>query len=224
MEKGNIATWNKKVGDKVIPGEALCGIETDKAVVDFEMQEEGYIAKILYPEGAKDVPLGEVIAILVDDEDDVAAFANYSGDSAEPAPAKAAPAQAAPAKPSAPAKSYPDHIVLEMPNLSPTMEKGNISTWHKKVGDKVTPGEALCGIQTDKAVVDFEMQEEGYVAKILYSDGAKDVPLGEPVAILVDDEDDIAAFADWTPGAAAGEAPVEAAPAQAQASEAAAPQ
>ena len=54
------------MGDKVKPGDALCGIETDKAVVDFEMQEEGYIAKILYPEGAKDVKLGEVIAILVD--------------------------------------------------------------------------------------------------------------------------------------------------------------
>ena len=87
------------------------------------MQEEGYIAQILFPEGSKDVPLGEVIAILVDDEDDVAAFANYKGGDAEPAPAKAAPAQAAPAKPNAPAKSYPDHIVLEMPNLSPTMEK-----------------------------------------------------------------------------------------------------
>lgn len=84
------------------------------------------------------------------------------------------------------------------------------------------PGEALCGIETDKAVVDFEMQEEGFVAKILYGDGAKDVPLGEPVAILVDDEDDIAAFADWTPGAAAGAAaPVEAAPAQSQAAQAA---
>lgn len=87
------------------------------------MQEEGYVAKILYPDGSKDVPLGEVIAILVDDPEDIAAFANYSGEAAEPAPAQAAPAQAAPAQPSAPAKSYPDHIVLEMPNLSPTMEK-----------------------------------------------------------------------------------------------------
>lgn len=171
------------------------------------------------------MPLGEVIAILVDDPEDIAAFANYTGDASEPAPAQAAPAQAAPAKPAAPAKSYPDHIVLDMPNLSPTMEKGNISTWNKKVGDKVTPGEALCGIETDKAVVDFEMQEEGFVAKILYSDGAKDVPLGEPIAILVDDEDDIAAFADWTPGA--GSAPAEEAPAQqapAQQATSAAPQ
>lgn len=68
------------------------------------------------------------------------------------------------------------------------------------------------------------MQEEGFVAKILYEAGAKDVPLGEPVAILVDDEDDIAAFADWTPGAASG-SPAEAAPAQqAQAASSSAPQ
>ena len=67
------------MGDKVKPGDALCGIETDKAVVDFEMQEEGYIAKILYPEGAKDIKLGQVIAIIVDKESDIAAFSDYSG-------------------------------------------------------------------------------------------------------------------------------------------------
>ena len=74
------------------------------------------------------------------------------------------------------------------------------------------PGEALCGIETDKAVVDFEMQEEGYVAKILYADGAKDVDLGMPIAILVDDADDIPSFADWAPGSASAAA--EAAPTQ----------
>lgn len=80
MEKGNISKWYKNVGDKVSPGEALAGIETDKAVVDFEMQEEGYIAQVLYPEGAKDVQLGEIIAILVEEQEDVAAFANYKPD------------------------------------------------------------------------------------------------------------------------------------------------
>jgi pyruvate dehydrogenase E2 component (dihydrolipoamide acetyltransferase) len=48
------------------------------------MQEEGFIAKLLYPEGAKDVPLGETIAILVEEESDIAAFANYTGESASP--------------------------------------------------------------------------------------------------------------------------------------------
>lgn len=109
-----------KVGDKVAPGDVLAGIETDKATVDFEMQEEGFVAALLYPEGAKDVPLGECIAILVEEEKDIAAFANYKG---EAAPAQAAPAQAAPAKKAASAKTYPEHILMEMPNLSPTMEK-----------------------------------------------------------------------------------------------------
>ena len=56
------------------PGVVLAGIETDKAVVDFEMQEEGFIAKLLYPEGAKDIKLGTPIAILVEKEKDIAAF------------------------------------------------------------------------------------------------------------------------------------------------------
>ena len=69
------------MGDKISPGTVLASIETDKAAVDFEMQEDGYIAKLLFPEGAKDIPLGTLIAIVVDNEKDVAAFANYSADS-----------------------------------------------------------------------------------------------------------------------------------------------
>lgn len=75
----------------------MASIETDKAVVDFEMQEEGFVAKLLFDEGAKDVPLGQAVAIIVENKDDIAAFANYSGsDSAQPA-------AAAPAAPAAPA-------------------------------------------------------------------------------------------------------------------------
>ena len=110
------------------------------------------------------------------------------------------------------AGSLPDHIVLEMPNLSPTMEKGNIKQWIKKVGDRVDPGDVLAAIETDKATVDFEMQEEGFVAKLLFDEGAKDVPLGTPVAILVEDEGDVAAFSDYTPGASAAADTPSAAP------------
>jgi|FrelakmetLWP11LW_1041352.scaffolds.fasta_scaffold22158_2 pyruvate dehydrogenase E2 component (dihydrolipoamide acetyltransferase) len=93
------------------------------------MQEEGYVAKLFFEAGAKDVPLGTAMAIIVDRKEDIAAFSNYNGSSsgaakAAPAsetPTKEAPAQASPA--AAPAKKYPDHIKLEMPNLSPTMEK-----------------------------------------------------------------------------------------------------
>ena len=73
------------------------------------------------------------------------------------------------------------------------------------------PGDILCSIETDKATVDFEMQDEGFVAKLLFDAGTKDIPLGVPLAIIVDDEDDIAAFKDYVPEGKA-EAPKQAAP------------
>lgn len=111
--------------------------------------------------------------------------------------------------------SYPDHIKLEMPNLSPTMEKGNIGTWYKQEGDKIEIGDVLCSIETDKATVDFEMQEEGYIAKILYPAGAKDIDLGKVLAVLVEEQEDIAKFADFAPeqGAPQASAPAKEEPA-----------
>ena len=94
--------------------------------------------------------------------------------------------------------SLPPHTKLQMPSLSPTMEKGNLAKWCKEVGDEVGPGDILAEVETDKATVDFEMQEEGFVAKLLVEEGAQDIELGALVAILVDDEEDIAAFKDYT--------------------------
>lgn len=65
-----------------------------------------------------------------------------------------------------------------MPALSPTMQSGNIGAWGKKVGDKLAPGDVLVEIETDKAQMDFEFQEEGVLAKILKESGEKDVPVG----------------------------------------------
>ena len=74
--------------------------------------------------------------------------------------------------------SLPSHIKLAMPSLSPTMEKGNLAKWNKAVGDKVEPGDILAEVETDKATVDFEMQEDGYVARLLVDEGTKDIALG----------------------------------------------
>ncbi len=60
MEKGNLAKWMKKEGDELAEGDVLAQIETDKAVMDFETPEEGYLAKIVIPEGQKDIPVGKV--------------------------------------------------------------------------------------------------------------------------------------------------------------------
>lgn len=65
-----------------------------------------------------------------------------------------------------------------MPALSPTMTAGNIGTWQKKVGDAIAPGDVLVEIETDKAQMDFEFQEDGVLAKILKQSGEKDIAVG----------------------------------------------
>lgn len=93
---------------------------------------------------------------------------------------------------------FPDHTVIAMPALSPTMTQGNIARWTKKVGDQLEPGESIAEIETDKAVMDFEFQEDGYLAKILLQDGASDIPVGKPIAVYVESADDVAAFDGFT--------------------------
>ena len=74
--------------------------------------------------------------------------------------------------------AFPPHTVVSMPALSPTMTAGNIGTWQKKPGDTIAPGDVLVEIETDKAQMDFEFQEDGVLAKILKESGEKDVAVG----------------------------------------------
>lgn len=92
---------------------------------------------------------------------------------------------------------YPSHNKVLLPALSPTMEKGTIISWEKKEGDKLNEGDLLAEIETDKATMGFETPEEGYLAKILVAAGSKDVPIGKLVCIIVDNEEDVAAFKDY---------------------------
>lgn len=96
--------------------------------------------------------------------------------------------------------SLPPYTQIELPALSPTMEMGTIASWVIKEGEKFEPGDLLAEIETDKATVGFEAQDDGYIAKILMPEGSKDVTLGTPIAIAVENEEDIAAFKDFTPG------------------------
>jgi pyruvate dehydrogenase E2 component (dihydrolipoamide acetyltransferase) len=102
MEKGNLAKWLKKEGDKVKSGDVIAEIETDKATMEVEAVDEGTIARIVVPEGTQDVPVNDVIAVLAGDGEDVKA----AGSGGASAPTKtAAPAAAKPApagEPSAP--------------------------------------------------------------------------------------------------------------------------
>jgi pyruvate dehydrogenase E2 component (dihydrolipoamide acetyltransferase) len=98
MEKGNLAKWLKKEGDKVKSGDVIAEIETDKATMEVEAVDEGTIAKILVPEGTQDVAVNAIIAVLATDGEDVkAAGAGTAAD--KPAPAAEAPRE--PSKPAA---------------------------------------------------------------------------------------------------------------------------
>jgi len=133
MEVGTIAKWQKNEGDEIAAGDVLADVETDKAVVAFESVEEGFLAKILVEEGAPDIPVGAVVAIMVESEDDVAAFKDFKADAAapvsapptpapesapEPAPSTPPPEPAQPPKTAAPLPPAP----AEVPVVAATVE------------------------------------------------------------------------------------------------------
>eukprot|EP00835_Amoeboradix_gromovi_P000352 NODE_12_length_45166_cov_0.552511.p7 type:complete len:437 gc:universal NODE_12_length_45166_cov_0.552511:44962-43652(-) len=91
----------------------------------------------------------------------------------------------------------PAHQLINMPALSPTMTQGNISEWRKKAGDKLQPGDILAEIETDKAQMEFEFQDDGYIAKLLFEGGSKDIKIGTPIAVLVENQEDVDKFDDF---------------------------
>ena len=102
MEKGNLAKWLKKEGDKVKSGDVIAEIETDKATMEVEAVDEGTIAKILVPEGTQDVPVNDIIAVLAGDGEDVKAAGAGAGAAPAPKPAEAPKPAAAAAAPASP--------------------------------------------------------------------------------------------------------------------------
>ncbi|GMM42251.1 dihydrolipoyllysine-residue acetyltransferase [Hanseniaspora uvarum] len=111
--------------------------------------------------------------------------------------------------------SFPPHSVIGMPALSPTMTQGGLAVWSKEIGDHLEPGCVLAEVETDKAQMDFEFQEEGFLAKVLVPEGSKDIPVNTPIAVYVEEEADVAAFKDFTVADAGGAkkaAPKEEAP------------
>ncbi|CAI7843010.1 unnamed protein product [Closterium sp. NIES-53] len=103
-----------------------------------------------------------------------------------------------PCLPGCPADLPPFHS-LAMPSLSPTMTQGNIVQWRKSVGDALTAGDVLCEIETDKATLEMEAMDDGFLASILVHAGSKDVAVGTPIAVIVDDAESVPKFANYTP-------------------------
>ncbi len=121
MEKGNLAKWLKKEGDKVKPGDVIAEIETDKATMEYEAVDEGTLAKIVVPEGTPDVPVKTLIAVLAEEGEDVKTAAAAAGKGAAPKPASTAPS--APAGAAAAARASPTAQAVpqarEVPRAAP---------------------------------------------------------------------------------------------------------
>ena len=215
MDQGRVLPWftlkYKEVvqaeGEEIAAGDVVCEIQTDKAVVSMEVDEEGVLAKIFKAADSGSIKVGDLIAVVAEDGEDwksVAASAG-SGDSAESASVPSATSEAAPAMSGG---STPGTAV-NMPSLSPTMEEGTIIKWYKQEGEQIAAGDVLCDIQTDKAVVSMEADEDGVVAKILMEEGAAGVAVGTLIALMVEEGQD---WRDVAIPAATGGAPASAKP------------
>jgi len=215
MSAGKVASWTAKVGQKVNAGEVFCEIETDKATVAYEAQEDAFLAKILVEAPSEEINVGAYIGITVEEEADVAAFANYVMTGGDAAPASTPASTPAPAAtpvqtpPPSAATNYPEHTVMELPALSPTMSSGKIAKWLKQEGESFSAGDPLCEVETDKATVSYDAQEDGIIAKILVQAGDEELEVGQPIGIVVEEQADVAAFASYVAG---GAAPAAAAP------------
>jgi pyruvate dehydrogenase E2 component (dihydrolipoamide acetyltransferase) len=180
-------------------------VESDKADMDVESFEEGYIAKIFTPEGGS-AAVGSIVAQLVDTKEEIATIG--SGPASPAAVVKET--AAAPAAPAASAAT--PNVAFEsvfMPALSSTMKEGKIVAWSKKVGDKVSSGDMVLVVESDKADMDVESFEEGYLAAILVKDG-ESAAVGAPVAYLAKTAADIPGIQAFVSSGGSGSAPVAA--------------
>jgi pyruvate dehydrogenase E2 component (dihydrolipoamide acetyltransferase) len=190
MTEGVIAAWHKKVGDAVKKGELLAEIETDKATMDLDSYKEGTLLYIGVQKGEK-LQVDDLLAILGEPGENIdglvksggAAAAAGTTAAAETAPApKETSASPAPAAASTMDLSKAEGVIL-MPRLSDTMTEGVIAAWHKQVGDKVSKGDVLAEIETDKATMDLESYKNGTLLYIGAQKGEK-VPVNALLCVI----------------------------------------
>lgn len=173
MEEGTVATWLKKVGDKVEEGDILAEIETDKATMEFESFNEGILLHVGVQEG-ETTKVDALLAIIGEEGEDISDLLNGSSSTeTKKEESKEAAQEPAESKEEATANvDLPDGvIVVTMPRLSDTMEEGTVAKWLKKVGEEVSEGDILAEIETDKATMEFESFQSGTLLEIGLDEG-----------------------------------------------------
>ncbi|AEE18560.1 pyruvate dehydrogenase E2 component (dihydrolipoamide acetyltransferase) [Dokdonia sp. Hel_I_63] len=186
MEEGTVATWLKKVGDKVEEGDILAEIETDKATMEFESFNEGVLLHIGIEEG-QTAKVDVLLAIIGEEGEDISGLLNGGDASAKSGEDEASSSdekkETASQDETNDASSDEEEsaddgsdipegvVVVTMPRLSDTMEEGTVATWLKAVGDKVEEGDILAEIETDKATMEFESFQSGTLLHIGIDEG-----------------------------------------------------
>ena len=184
MEEGVVAKWLKQKGDKVAEGDILAEIETDKATMEFESFYEGTLLHIGIEEG-ETAPVDTLLAIIGEEGEDISGLLNGEGGSADEAKEEAAAEEETNEEDSASeAGEIPEGVeIVKMPRLSDTMEEGTVASWLKQEGDKVSEGDILAEIETDKATMEFESFYEGTLLKIGIPEG-ETAPVDSLLAII----------------------------------------
>ena len=195
MTEGTVATWLKKVGDKISEGDILAEIETDKATMEFESFYSGVLLHIGIQEG-ESAPVDSVLAIIGEEGEDIAGL--LSGDAKKETakeeketPKKEEKEEEVPSENKKEATAaeeetaeMPEGVsIITMPRLSDTMTEGTVATWLKKVGDKVSEGDILAEIETDKATMEFESFYSGTLLHIGIEEG-QSAPVDSVLAII----------------------------------------
>ena len=209
MEEGVVASWLKKVGDKVEEGDILAEIETDKATMEFESFHEGTLLYIGVNEG-ETAPVDSLLAIIGEEGEDYKAL--LEGGASDPA-AEATPTQEETKTEVTTSPALPAGVqIVTMPRLSDTMTEGTVASWLKNVGDKVEEGDILAEIETDKATMEFESFYEGTLLHIGITEG-NSAPVDSLLAIVGPAGTDVtAAIAAANNGALTASTTEEAAP------------
>ncbi|TDS65349.1 pyruvate dehydrogenase complex dihydrolipoamide acetyltransferase [Myroides indicus] len=199
MTEGVVAAWLKKVGDKISEGDILAEIETDKATMEFESFYSGTLLYIGLKEGEA-APVDSLLAIIGEEGEDISALIDGKSQSAEPKKEEEKQEKEQSVEEEKESSSKPAAIpegvkVVTMPRLSDTMTDGTVAAWIKKVGDKVSEGDILAEIETDKATMEFEAFEAGTLLYIGVQEG-ESAPVDSVLAILGPEGTDVTGIID----------------------------
>ena len=169
MTEGVLVTWERQPGDRVERGDIVATVETDKAIMDVEVFKAGFLAGPLAEVGAT-IPVGGALGYITDTAGDLAIPTDEVVEE------------------QAQTEMIPHHagIPVVMPQLSDTMTEGVVVTWEKDPGDAIKRGDIVATVETDKAIMDVEVFQEGFLSGPLADVGSV-VEVGHPMAFIVSD-------------------------------------